>query len=215
MNILVLTAHHDDLELGCGGAVARFVDGGHRVVSLVLTHSGYIAPSGAVVRDKKQAMNEGLAAARTLGYELVAYEEDTLDLPISDANTCKIVDAVQKYDVDAIFTHWPGDTHPAHQRVATMALQASRRVPQVYGFAVNWYIGPTPFHPTTFVGLSEEQWERKLAALACYESEFGRAGTQWVEYLDRQTRNFGLQLGVPRAEGFVTIKNLMEVSRAA
>jgi hypothetical protein len=92
-----------------------------------------------------------------------------------------------------------------------MAVQASRRIPRVFGFAVNWYIGVVPFHPTTFVGIEEHHWRRKIEALACYESEFSRAGAAWVEYLDRQTLNFGVQLGVPRAEGFVTIKNLMEV----
>jgi hypothetical protein len=33
-----------------------------------------------------------------------------------------------------------------------------------------------------------------------------------VEYLDRQTRIYGAQLGVGRAEGFMTIKNLMEIA---
>ncbi len=213
MNILVVTAHHDDLELGCGGTVARFLEQGHRVVSLVLTHSGYKNSNGEVVRGKEQAIAEGVAAAQKLGYELVAYEEDSMDLPLSDANACKIVDAVSKYQISALFTHWPGDTHPVHQRVTTMAIQASRKVPRVFGFAVNWYIGMTPFHPTTFVRLEERHWQRKIAALSCYESEFGRAGKSWVEYLDRQALNFGVQVGVPRAEGFVTIKNLMEIGR--
>lgn len=211
MNVLVVSAHHDDLELGCGGTVARLLERGHRVVSLVLTTSGYRNAQGAVVRSDEQAAAEAAAAARTLGYQLVAHDGDAMDLALTDANTCKIVEAVQEYHIDTIFTHWPGDTHPIHQRVTTMAIQSSRRVPRVFGFAVNWYIGPAPFHPTTFVALSEPHWQRKIAALACYESEFGRAGASWVEYLDRQTRNFGVQLGVHRAEGFVTIKNLMEV----
>src|SRR5438067_1855179 len=54
MNVLVVSAHHDDLELGCGGTVARLVEQGHRVISLVLTHSGYKNPAGQVIRDRTQ-----------------------------------------------------------------------------------------------------------------------------------------------------------------
>jgi LmbE family N-acetylglucosaminyl deacetylase len=212
VNILVVTAHHDDLELGCGGTVAKLVQAGHRVVSLVLTHSGYSNPAGEVVRSREQALEEAHQAAKCLGYSLRAFHEETMDLAVSDVNVCKIVDAMSEYRVDTLFTHWPGDTHPIHQRVATMALQAARRTVRVFAFAVNWYLGPTPFHPTTFVAIDETQWQKKIDALACYRSEFGRAGSAWVEYLDHQTRIYGAQLGVGRAEGFMTIKNLMEIA---
>ena len=210
MTVLVVSAHHDDLELGCGGTVASLVERGHRVVSLVLTHSGYADATGRVVRSRAEALAEGRAAAMTLGYELVVHDEDTMDIPVSDANTCKILDAIAAHNVDTIFTHWSGDTHPVHQRVSTMVMQAARRVPRVFGFAVNWYLGTSTFAPTTFVALEAPHWQAKIAALRCYDSEFGRAGTAWVEYLDRQTSIYGTMLGVQRAEGFVTYKNLLE-----
>ena len=36
--ILVIGAHPDDLELACGGSLARFVDNGHEVNALVMSH---------------------------------------------------------------------------------------------------------------------------------------------------------------------------------
>jgi hypothetical protein len=69
-------------------------------------------------------------------------------------------------------------------------------------------IGTSAFWPTTFVQVDERHWDRKVRALSCYESEFSRVGAAWVDFQDRQTRNYGTQLGVGRAEGFVTIKNL-------
>lgn len=211
MNILVVSAHHDDLELGCGGAVAKMLESGHQVISLVFTGSGYKNVMGDEVRNSQQALSEGRDAARTLGYKLIAHNEDALDLRVTDANVCKIIDIIQKYNVDTLFTHWPGDTHPVHQRVATMAVQASRRVPRVFGFAVNWYIGVMPLHMTTFISIEERHWQKKLAALSCYKSEFARTGAAWVDYLDRQTRNYGTQFEVYRAEAFVTLKNLMQI----
>jgi len=215
MNVLVVSAHHDDLELGCGGTVGRLIECGHRVTSLVLCHSGYCDAKGAVVRSREDALLEGRNAAVTLGYDLVSHEEDTFDLSVSDANIRRILDAITGRGIDTVFTHWAGDTHPVHQRVATMVMQACRRVPRVFGFAVNWYVGSAPFHPTTYLALEERHWQRKVRALACYATEYVRTGAGWVDYMDRQTRQHGLQIGVPRAEAFVTIKNLMDVGMCA
>lgn len=210
-NILVVSAHHDDLEVACGGAVARFVAEGHTVTSLVMTHSGYQDQHGREVRRRADALAEGRAAAAVLGYDLISLDEDTFDIPVADRSTARIIDIVQTRKIDTVFTHWAGDTHPAHARVHTMALQACRRVPRLFVFAANWYIGDLPFHPTTFVSLEEDHWQKKLEALACYKSEYARAGQVWVEYLDHGTRNYGVQLGVERAEGFGTLKNLMDL----
>jgi len=211
MNVLIVTAHHDDLELGCGGTVARLVEKGHRVVSLVMTHSGYRNADGVDVRSREDALREANAAAGTLGYRVIVGDDHTIDLRVNDANICKILATLAECQPDALFTHWHGDTHPAHRSVHTMVMHASRRIPRLFGFAVNWYLGAEPFAPQTFVPLSEGHWEKKIAALAAYASEYQRAGRSWVEYFDCQTRNFGKQLGVARAEGFVAYKNLWEI----
>jgi len=186
----------------------------HDVHSLVMTHSGYSGADGNPVRDRAKALQEGRAAARTLGYQLTAHEEDTLDIPFSDENVCRVLDALGRTQADTVFTHWVGDTHPAHRRVGEMTIQACRRVPRLFGFSVNWYLGPDPFHATTYVPISEEQWARRNQALACYAEEMSRAGNAWLEYSDRQTRNDGVRISVSRAEGFVTIKNLWETPLA-
>ncbi len=208
VNVLVVAAHHDDLELGCGGTVAKLLEGGHNVTSLVMTHSGYNAPDGACIRSQDVAREEAISASQRLGYELVCLDGDTFDIAVNDSNICKILDVIREKQIDTLFTHWHGDTHPPHQRVNTMALHASRQIPRVLGFAVNWYVGKESFSPRLFVSIDDTQWERKIKALQCYEGEFRRAGAKWVEYLDNQARNFGTSIGAERAEGFVVYKHL-------
>jgi len=211
MNVLVVTAHHDDLELGCGGTVAKLQDAGKRIVSLVLTNSEYRGPDKTIIRTKETANKEAMLASRVLGYELISFDEDTFDMPVSDYNIVRILNILDKYDIDTVFTHWHGDTHPPHRRVHTMVVHACRHVPRVLGFAVNWYIGEQGFFPNLFVSLEEAHWQRKLAALQCYEGEFKRAGQKMVEYMSNQTANFGIQIGVARAEGFVSYKFLWKL----
>jgi len=208
MNVLVVTAHHDDLELGCGGTVAKLTDQGHRVISLVMTRSEYAGPDGVIVRSEESATAEGLLASQVLGYELISFDQDALDMPVNDSNVVKILSTIQKYSIDTVFTHWHGDTHPPHKRINTMVLHACRYVPRVLSFAVNWYIGEQTFSPRFFVSVDDSQWERKIRALQSYESEFQRAGARWVEYLNNQSLNYGTQVGVKRAEGYVPYKFL-------
>lgn len=41
MNILAIGAHFDDVELGCGGALAKHTSSGDQVTVYVATKSGY------------------------------------------------------------------------------------------------------------------------------------------------------------------------------
>jgi LmbE family N-acetylglucosaminyl deacetylase len=206
MNVLVVTAHHDDLELGCGGTVANLIERGHRVISLVMTHSGYDGADGTTVRSPDAAREEGRRASETLGYELIGHDEDTFDIPVNDRNICRILDVINENNIDTVFTHWHGDTHPPHRRINEMVLHSCRRVPRVLGFAVNWYIGEHSFSPRLYIAISESQWEKKIKALRCYESEFRRTGAGWVGYLDNESRNYGTIINAGRAEGFMIYK---------
>ena len=211
MKVLVVAAHHDDLELGCGGTVAKLVDGGHNVFSLVMTGSGYSGSDNTVVRSDSDALDEGKRAAKILNYQLQYLDEDTFDITVCDKNIRHILDIIAEHNIDTIFTHWHGDTHPPHQRVGQMALHVSRRIPRVLGFAVNWYIGSAPFSPNHFVPIEESHWNRKMQALRCYESEFRRAGEKWVAYLDNQTSNYGIQIGAKCAEAFIAYKYVWDI----
>ena len=91
-----------------------------------------------------------------------------------------------------------------------MALHACRNVPRVLGFAANWHIGAQSFSPNFFVSISGAQWAKKIKALKCYESEFKRVGAKWLGYLNNQALNYGTQIGVSRAEGFVAYKYLWD-----
>ena len=211
MNVLVVTAHLDDLELGCGATIAKLHDRGNRIISLVLTNSEYRGVDQTIVRTKEAALEEGILASQMLGYELITCDEDALDISVNDRNIVKILDVIDKRNIDTVFTHWHGDTHPPHSRVHRMVLHACRHIPRVLGFAVNWYIGEQPFGPNFFVSIEESHWERKIGALRCYTTEFKRAGPKWTEYLNNHTLNSGIQMGVYRAESFVAYKYLWEL----
>jgi LmbE family N-acetylglucosaminyl deacetylase len=55
MNILALGAHSDDIELGCGGSLARYASLGHNIYLYVATKSGYSDSEGNLIRSDNQS----------------------------------------------------------------------------------------------------------------------------------------------------------------
>ena len=208
MNVLIITSHHDDLEIGCGATVAKMRDQGHKVISLVMTHSGYSGPNGEIIRTQEDAKNEASFASKTLDYELISYEEDTFDIEVSDKNIRKILRVIQEKQIDTVFTHYHNDIHPPHNKVYQMVIHACRHIPRIFGIQSNWYIGKDIFSPNLFIAINESQWERKIEAIKCYESEFNRTGSKWLEFLNNRSLYYGLLIGVKRAEGFYIYKQL-------
>lgn len=119
--VLAVAAHPDDLELACGGTLARFVDAGHTVHALVMT-SG--AQGGASERRRGEAERGaaflGFASARLLDYP------DT-QLPLCEgALMQEIEDAITAYRPDVILTHSAHDQHQDHVAVHRASLRAAR-----------------------------------------------------------------------------------------
>ena len=56
MNSLAIGAHFDEIELGCGGALAKHVAEGDNVYAYVATVSGFINSENQVVRENETAI---------------------------------------------------------------------------------------------------------------------------------------------------------------
>ena len=55
MRILAVGAHLDDIEIACGGTLAKAVDHGHEVKVLIMSRSGYTDKEGRVQRSDELA----------------------------------------------------------------------------------------------------------------------------------------------------------------
>ena len=67
MKILAIGAHLDDIELACGGTLAKAISHNHQVKMLVMSESGYTNYDGKVMRTSQNAIQEGRRAAEVLG----------------------------------------------------------------------------------------------------------------------------------------------------
>ena len=67
MNILAIGAHFDDVELGCGGSLARHVMQGDDVYVFVATISGFSNQYNQEIRSNETALAEAHNAMAILG----------------------------------------------------------------------------------------------------------------------------------------------------
>lgn len=209
MNILAIGAHFDDIELGCGGALARHVAQGDNVFVFVATLSGFSNHRGEIVRGNDVAQSEAEAAMRVLGInKLVCGSFKTLEVEFEDSLNMQIVRLVEEHRIDLVYTHWTGDVHHDHQAVARASLHSCRHVPRMLMYRSNWYHSTQDFRGNFYVDISS-YWAVKERAILAHESEVERTGHKWISFFKNEAENAGQKIGVRFAESYEVVKWLI------
>jgi LmbE family N-acetylglucosaminyl deacetylase/ActR/RegA family two-component response regulator len=159
--VLAIGAHPDDVEIGCGGILARHVAAGDQVA--LLTLSGGEQGGEAATRAK-----ESQRAAEILGARL--FHTDLVDTSVSEGGDTittikQVIDEVQP---TTVYTHTARDVHQDHRNVHHATLVAARGIPRIY-----CYQAPSTtieFHPTRFVTI-DGFLERKLESIDAFGSQ--------------------------------------------
>lgn len=205
MKILAIGAHFDDIELGCGGTLARHVAAGDKVYAYVATVSGYMNAENQVVRENETALEEGRAAMEILGIELTCGYFRTLEVEFNEPLNAQILRIVQEKGIEKVYTHWVGDIHHDHQAVAKASLHSCRHIPRMLMYRSNWYHSTLDFRGTFYVNITGFLG-RKMDALKAHKSEMDRTREKWIEFFTNEAANAGQRIGVTYAEVFELVK---------
>ncbi|MDP2939790.1 MAG: PIG-L deacetylase family protein [Candidatus Omnitrophota bacterium] len=205
MNILAIGAHFDDVELGCGGTIARHVLKGERVHIYVATHSGYTSQTKLTIRNKRIAYEEGKRAARILGVELICGNIETLRLEFTEELNSELLKLIEEKKIDLIYTHWIGDIHHDHASLAKATLHAGRHVKRLLMYRSNWYHSNIDFRANFYVDITNV-WKIKEKAIMAHKSEYNRIGKRWLQFFKNEAENAGQRIGVGLAEAFELVK---------
>jgi LmbE family N-acetylglucosaminyl deacetylase len=208
MNILAIGAHFDDVELGCGGTLARHVQKGDNVYVFVATISGFVNQYNQEVRSNENALAEARNAMSILGIkELLCGNFKTLEVEFVDALNIEILKIVQEKKIDQVYAHWTGDIHHDHQAVAKASLHSCRHVPRLLMYRSNWYHSVLEFRGNFYVDISQ-YWEIKQKAIRAHVTEVDRTGEKWINFFRNEAENAGQRIGVKYAEVFEVVKFL-------
>lgn len=216
MKILAVGAHLDDIEIACGGTLAKAVANGHQVKALIMSKSGYTNKDGNIQRSNENAIKEGIEALNTLGIEDIEIE----DFPTKDITFCsEVVDGIEmpmsKFDPDIIFTHHPFDTHQAHLGVSQATIAAARRKNSVL-----FYEPITPsgrsyvaFKPQLYVDI-DKFIDVKIDSLRKHATEYNKfGGEDWINGVYSRCGFRGYEIGKRFAEAFEILRLEMSFDR--
>lgn len=208
MKILAVGAHLDDIELACGGTLAKAVANNHDVKMIVMSKSGYTNYDGRVIRSEETAIEEGKNAARVLGVtDIEILDYDTKDIPYHSAVIETLDAKIQEYAPDIIFTHWIFDTHQAHEGVAKSTITAARRHNDIYMYEPIYPAGRSymSFRPQMYIDIGGFE-EQKLEALKMHKSEYKKFGEQWIEGTRARAAYRGYEMGKKYGEAFEIVR---------
>lgn len=208
MNILAIGAHFDDVELGCGGTIAKHTRQGDAVWIFVATNSGYSNYARTVLRRKEVAYEEGQTAAKILGGTLICGNYETHYVEYNDDLMLSIVKIIEENRIDMVYTHWIHDIHRDHFIVGRASLSAARRVPRVLMYRSNYYDTYEAFAGNFYVDISAT-FDIKVEAIRAHQSEMSRVGEKWINFFRNQNQNDGQKIGVDYAEAFAAIRYVM------
>lgn len=196
MKIIAVGAHLDDLELACGGTIAKAIRNKHEVRMIVLSKSDYLHYNGTYRRNANIAIREGEEAAEILGVKyLKIYDFPTKDIP----NDSKVVEVLNRefdeFQPDLILTHWQFDTHKSHMNTALTTIAAGRYYNSIIMFEPFPPAGRSyaAFRPQLYVDITDSI-ERKLKALSAHKSELEKYGPEWVETIRARAKLRGFEL---------------------
>lgn len=219
MTALVIAAHPDDEVLGAGATIAMLAAAGEAVHILILAE-GVSLRRGWTLATSQERCRE---AASVLGATSVSFGGFGGDALMADIPSKAVVAVVERSLAASrpqlVLTHYRGDVHADHRRVAESVVYATRLlgsgpVREVLHFEVpssteQQTDGPTAFHPTSYVDVGVHL-ATKCAALAVYGDECFAPPHPRSEHGVRTAAAWrGMQAGVRAAEAFVSGRRLV------
>ncbi len=233
-DLLVVSPHTDDAEIGLGGTIAALAGRGQKVWALDLTR-GELGTNATV----DQRWREAAEASGILGLHgrLQLALPDGFINPTDAVQLAAVVWALRTFRPRFVVTAPDPVRHPDHlatpalvQRAVFMSrlVQFKVKAPQflrweggaeIPATAEQWIIStlfsvcPVGEKPSLLFDISDH-WHLKEKALAVYASQFKREtgrrathinGDGFLEKIERRAQSWGDQAGRKKAEAFITM----------
>ena len=230
LDILVLAAHPDDAELGCGGTIIKHTSLGHKVGILDLTR-GELGTRGTPESRRKEAADSarilGISVRENLGLSDGFFQNDPESQRV-------VISTIRQYQPRIILGNAVYDRHIDHGKGASLAYDASflsglvkietvdkdgnKQLPWRPD-AVYHYIQSQFITPDFVVDISAE-WERKMQAIKAFRSQFFDPSSQepetyiskpgFLKMIEARAVEYGHAIGTTYGEGF-TVRRFIGV----
>lgn len=203
LRVLLIGAHCDDIEIGCGGAVMRLKN------ELKIKAVKWVVFTSNAMRAEEARKCADFFLQGVSAKEVVIHDLRDGHLPFAGAKVKEHFEELKTFQPDIIFTHARHDRHQDHKMLAEITWNTFRDH-AILEYEIPKYEGDLG-HPNFFITLDAAIAEAKADSIV--EGYPSQANKQWF---DKETfmslmRIRGLEAASPTryAEGFYVSKAIM------
>src|SRR5918998_1260515 len=161
--VLVLAPHTDDGEFGCGGTMARLVEGGAEVRYVAFSIATRSLPEGFPPDTLAREVREATAELGIPESQLTVHDFDVRTFPDRRQDILELLVALwEEWQPDVVFQPSHHDVHQDHQTVAQEGLRAFKRT-TLFGYEIPW--NNLDFSYGAYIALEQRHLERRVSAL--------------------------------------------------
>jgi LmbE family N-acetylglucosaminyl deacetylase len=203
LRIVVVGAHPDDPESGCGGTIALYTNLGHEVMILYLTR-GEAGVEGKTIQEAAaiRTVESEKACAILKAQPMFAGQIDG-DTAVNRTRYADFRKILESEHPNLVLTHWPTDSHRDHRAASLLVydawLEGGRKF-ALYYYEVDQGAQTQVFHPTHYVDITRTE-SRKRAACFAHISQNPETGFYKLHEKMHQFR--GMECSCELAEAFV------------
>ncbi|NPV55005.1 MAG: hypothetical protein HPY71_16070 [Firmicutes bacterium] len=217
LSVLAVGAHPDDLELLCGGTLAKYAKLGHEVTMCHVLNGDlghFHIPRKELAATRAREAEE---AGKLIGARVVNLDISDLGIYPTEEIKLKVMDVIRLAKPDVIITHPPNDYMPDHTIASQVVFDASFMAslpqlesehefhPKVTPIYYMDSLAGCDFLPTDYVDVTDTM-ELKRQMLARHESQVTwmkeHDHIDFLDFMETQAKFRGYQCGVKYAEGF-------------
>lgn len=205
--VLILAPHTDDGELGCGGAIAKFVEEKAQVYYAAFSVCEDSVPIEMPKNTLEMELRQAIAVLGISPSHLIIHRYPVRHLPQNRQNVLQnLIDIRESINPDLVFLPSVSDIHQDHHTIYQEGLRAFRYT-NMLGYELPW--NNLSFNTISFVYLEERHILKKIEALKKYISQKDRAYMN-EEFVRSLARARGVQIGVHYAEAFEVIRLIIK-----
>ncbi|MFZ1806422.1 MAG: bacillithiol biosynthesis deacetylase BshB1 [Cyclobacteriaceae bacterium] len=227
LDILVLAAHPDDAELGCGGTILKQIASGQKVGIVDFTR-GELGTRGTVETREQEANASakilGLSVRENLNFRDGFYVND-------EAHQKEVIRVIRKYQPDIVLANAIYDRHPDHGKGGELAFQAcffaglnkietkdDGKVQETWRPKVLYHYIQSQLITPDFVVDVADHWEKKMESVLAFKSQFHDPNSNepetyissqgFLKMLEARGIELGHAIGAKYGEGFTVRRTI-------
>jgi len=216
LDVLCMMAHPDDTEILCGGTLIKLKDQGYSTGIVDFTR-GEMSTRG----DVDQRAREAACAAVIMGVDVrtnLQFPDACIENTVE--NRRRVISIIREYRPHVIITHDSNNRNPDHTHTSMLVKESCFTA----GLA-KYDTGQKPHRPNKILYTMEyfeiiptiivdvtEQFDRKMKAVSCYQSQVFNPGNKglptyissdrFTREIDARMRYYGSRIHTDYAEGF-------------